>query len=657
MFIPNKNRTTVIDASGVMEDWPINQVPYRDADGTIKGTGLRILSRGTLLAPVGFAVESGSVDFGDVLRLSESAGFLAFENMIDSSKYQLLDYATPRNAPSSKPFYFKLDSAESRFTASTGSSKVITTNPLSFEYSTKLTARTNALIFNASQKMSNVRLRITDKKSGVAVKYFPSKSAWVDGSGGTLLDQGENVLDFQDTAVIFTANTDLIFDIQADNISLVGGDIPWFAGLVQKGSFVGVADVFDVSALQDQINKQSSGFNGDYSALTGVPKSFTPSAHTHVVADITDLPNQLTGLSNAISNKLDASSNIDIGKVSGLSQTLANKFDVSSVTQALSTKADASSISNVGKTGNYNDLTNKPVIPVNVSQLNNDFGYITASQVPQQSISWSSVTEKPSTFPPSPHQHAIADVSGLQAAINSKLDASGSISYNSLTDKPTIPTVNYPVTSVAGKTGAVILALADVSGLQASLAIKLDASSTISYNSLSNKPAIPSTVAQLTDASTYAKKTDINYPVNSVNNKTGNVILSVADVSGLSSLLTSKADASSLPVVRRSDNSLVARTKVKYYRVTSDGTSSIWTVNLGSDFTELLDVQITAESTGSLIGGIRQVSINTWTSTSATLSGMTFGSNTITTILVGGSTGLALAPATVVKVRVEGVGS
>ncbi len=89
MFIPDKSKVNVIDASGVMEDWPINQLPYKSSDGTIKGSGLRILTSGTVLAPVGFAVESGSVDFGDVLRLSESAGFLAFENMVDKSKYQL----------------------------------------------------------------------------------------------------------------------------------------------------------------------------------------------------------------------------------------------------------------------------------------------------------------------------------------------------------------------------------------------------------------------------------------------------------------------------------------------------------------------------------------------------------------------------------------
>jgi hypothetical protein len=34
--------------------------------------------------------------------------------------------------------------------------------------------------------------------------------------------------------------------------------------------------------------------------------------------------------------------------------------------------------------------------------------------------SWSEITGKPSTFPPSTHSHAVADVSGLQAALDAK---------------------------------------------------------------------------------------------------------------------------------------------------------------------------------------------------------------------------------------------
>src|ERR1700712_4210097 len=100
-IIPNKNAVTVITGdSGVnLDNLQTYEVPYKAPDGTLQSSGLRMLTSGSLLAPVGFSVESGSIDFGDVLRLSESAGFLAFETMVDGIKYQLVDYAVPRNAP------------------------------------------------------------------------------------------------------------------------------------------------------------------------------------------------------------------------------------------------------------------------------------------------------------------------------------------------------------------------------------------------------------------------------------------------------------------------------------------------------------------------------------------------------------------------------
>src|SRR5690606_32403738 len=40
-------------------------------------------------------------------------------------------------------------------------------------------------------------------------------------------------------------------------------------------------------------------------------------------------------------------------------------------------------------------------------------------------VAWADVTGKPSTFPPATHTHAVADVTGLQAAIDGK-QAAGS---------------------------------------------------------------------------------------------------------------------------------------------------------------------------------------------------------------------------------------
>lgn len=258
---------------------------------------------------------------------------------------------------------------------------------------------------------------------------------------------------------------------------------------------------------------------------------------------------RVTGLSGSLSAKLDASSNIDSSKVSGLSQLLSGKADSSelvSLNQSLVNKADTSSLTNISQ------------------------------------------------------------------SLANKIDASG--------------------VSAAGKSG--------------------------NYTDLTNKPTIPTTVAQLTDASSYAKKSDVptlNYPVTSVNTKTGAVVLNAADVSAAAIGHTHQiSDVSGLTasLANKADSSVVA--KVRYYTATSDA-SSVWTINLGTDFTQVLDVQAVAVSIANTIAGIRQCSLNSYSSTSTSVSGLTFGSNTLTTVLISaGANGLQLMPSTVVKVRVEG---
>lgn len=86
-----------------------------------------------------------------------------------------------------------------------------------------------------------------------------------------------------------------------------------------------------------------------------------------------------------------------------------------------------------GFNGNYNSLSNKPVIPTvptNVSSFTNDAGYLTTVGT----ISYNSLTDKP-TIPTVPtNVSAFTNDSGYLTTI-------GTISYNSLTDKPTIPSM------------------------------------------------------------------------------------------------------------------------------------------------------------------------------------------------------------------------
>lgn len=479
-IIPSKNSTNIITGEGGLnlDDLGTYEVPYKAPDGTLQSSGLRMLTSGSLLAPVGFSVESGSIDFGDVLRLSESAGFLAFDNMVDRVRYQLVDYAVPRDAPSSKPYYFKLTEAEKLFEASSGTS-VITTNPLTFEYTTRLTARTNSLVFKATQVMNNVRIKITDKASGIVVKYFPSKSSWLVGQGGTTFEVGDNVIDFQDTSLIFQAGVDLIYDIQADNIALSGTNgIPAISAKLQRGSFVAIVDSNDLASLQTQLDQVLTPFSGDYSDLINVPTTFSPSSHTHSISDVVGLGSQLSSLAQSVAT--------------------AN--------------SSLSSLGSVAFTNSYNDLNNKPVL---FSGLYED---LTNKPVLFDG-KFSSLSGLPSSFTPAPHTHVISDTVDLQAALDSKLNTNSAIPYSQISGTPTvvsktsqltndsgfISNVVFPVSSVNGKIGSVVLnydevgaapsnhthTIQQVVGLQASLDSKINSGSSIPYGSLTGTPDIP----------------------------------------------------------------------------------------------------------------------------------------------------------------------
>lgn len=105
---------------------------------------------------------------------------------------------------------------------------------------------------------------------------------------------------------------------------------------VQVGDTVKVTDtkkmymVVDSSKLFSDAGYEEYVTSTDWTAITGIPKAFPPSKHSHTKSEITDFP------------------------------TLAT----------------------VATSGNYNDLSNKPTIPSKTSELNNDSGFLTLASLP-----------------------------------------------------------------------------------------------------------------------------------------------------------------------------------------------------------------------------------------------------------------------------------
>jgi hypothetical protein len=217
-----------------------------------------------------------------------------------------------------------------------------------------------------------------------------------------------------------------------------------------------------------------------YSELTGVPSTFTPSAHTHLWADITDKPStfapsahthtiaDVTGLQTALNAKSDTShshSNATTGAAGFMSNTDKSKLD------GIATNAN-----------NYSHPTGDGNLHVPVTGTTNNLKVLkagaTAGVFAWGSVAYSELTGTPSTFVPSAHTHTISDVTGLQGALDAKANTSHTHLWADITDKPSTFTPS-----------AHTHAISDVTGLQTALNGKANTSHTHLWADITDKPS------------------------------------------------------------------------------------------------------------------------------------------------------------------------
>lgn len=207
-----------------------NHVPY--------DSGIQVLPDGSVLAPRTFGVESGSVDFGDLITLSETGGFLGLTNNAVNASYTLIDFATPQNAPSASPRIFSLIEAENLFVAQPVFSSTITNNEITFNYTTQLDARTNDVMAKLAASVTDLRFRVVYAPTGVTLKYWPDKASWLAGTGQSF-PAGDVTLSLGDTPMPLTAGTQLTFNIRGTGLSMLGNGsgVPYLAAMIQRGVF------------------------------------------------------------------------------------------------------------------------------------------------------------------------------------------------------------------------------------------------------------------------------------------------------------------------------------------------------------------------------------------------------------------------------------
>ena len=332
-----------------------------------------------------------------------------------------------------------------------------------------------------------------------------------------------------------------------------------------------------------------SNFSGNYDDLSGKPTIPTKTS---------DLSNDSGFLTSAPVSSVNGSTGAvqltaqDVGADSeGSANSVQSNLNTHAGNATIHITSDDRSNWNAKSdfSGNYSDLSGKPTIPTNTSQLTNDSGFLTSAPVTSVNGETGSVMLSADDVGAAPNSHVdktatdttpghvlidnslnsgvyvenyvaagaiptfrhinnggIHVTSAEKNAWDAKSDFSGD--YSDLTGKPTIPTktsqltndsgflTSAPVSSVNGKTGAVLLTAVDVgadtsgsasivmdnlhihtddttihvtSGEKATWNAKSDFSG--DYNDLLNKPDIPSTASDVGASPTNHRSTGTSY--------------------------------------------------------------------------------------------------------------------------------------------------
>lgn len=229
------------------------EIPYKlYGSDDLGSSGFRVSRERVVLAPIGFQVESGSIDYGDYLRTSELGGLFGIYNIAFNYRFAAVDYRVQRNEVGRRPRIFYPTEAEVEYVGQSDDSTVLTSvNP--FIYTTQLQAYTNALKFNVNEAVTNFKAKIVQPTSNVVLKYIPNKAAHLEDlpDNGLNLPAGVQTIDLEDTPMTFTPDEQLRVEITFDSGSIKGSSsgLPWFAVMKQDAVWYEMPYLHELYAL------------------------------------------------------------------------------------------------------------------------------------------------------------------------------------------------------------------------------------------------------------------------------------------------------------------------------------------------------------------------------------------------------------------------
>ena len=277
------------------------------------------------------------------------------------------------------------------------------------------------------------------------------------------------------------------------------------------------------------IPTKTSDLTNDSGFITTSAIPTKVSAFTNDAGYLNEIPDDSVGLNqldstivNALNNINNKANTADLASVafSGSYNDLANKPTIPTKTSDLTNNSNfvsntsyaTANTGGVVKVGSGLSITNGVLSttgggvadavewsnvlnkPSDVSYWNNDAGYITSAALPTKTSDLTNDSGFLTSYTETDPIYSASPAAGITAADisswNAKSDFSGS--YNDLTDKPTIPTVNNATLTVQRNNTNV---------------------GTFTANASSDKTiniAVPTTVAELSDASTYVTQNNLS---------------------------------------------------------------------------------------------------------------------------------------------------